>query len=95
MPTAERYARYREDQTTIWVSKTAAAFLQKERERPNESSGSVLDRLIAELRRTRRGTGGAAAKGAATKAAGTKGAARKSAAKKKSAGAATRSRSRA
>ena len=30
MPTAERYSRYREDQTTIWVSKTAAEFLSRD-----------------------------------------------------------------
>lgn len=71
MPTAQQYARYRQDRTTIWVSKTAAAFLAREREHPTESVGTVLDRLITELRRARRGagtTGGAASGGAAKKA---------------------------
>ena len=31
MPSADRYARYRADQTTIWVSKGAAEFLARER----------------------------------------------------------------
>ena len=35
MPNAERYARYRADQTTIWVSKTAAAHLAR-RPAPNK-----------------------------------------------------------
>lgn len=55
MPSAERYARYREDQTTIWVSKTAAAFLAREREGASEGTAAVLDRLLTELRRLRRG----------------------------------------
>ena len=45
MPTAERYARYREDQTTIWVSKTAADFLSRERGSPGEGAAAVLDRV--------------------------------------------------
>lgn len=55
MPTADRYARYRADQTTIWVSKTAAAFLARERTGPTDGAAAVLDRLLAELRRLRRG----------------------------------------
>ena len=54
MPTADRYARYRADQTTIWVSKTAAAFLARERTGPTDGAAAVLDRLLAELRRLRR-----------------------------------------
>ena len=61
MPTAAQYARYRQDRTTIWVSKSAFAFLSREREHPTESVGTVLDRLLTELRRTRRGSGGAGA----------------------------------
>ena len=61
MPTADQYARYRQDRTTIWVSKTAAAFLARERETPGESVGTVLDRLLVELKRARRGGGGARA----------------------------------
>ena len=41
MPTAERYSRYREDQTTIWVSKTAADTLSRERNSP----GALRSRL--------------------------------------------------
>src|SRR4051812_24787491 len=78
MPTAAQYARYRQDRTTIWVSKTAAAFLAREREHVPESVGTVLARLITELRRARRDNGGAS--GAATR-----GAARKGAGAKKSA----------
>ena len=59
MPTAERYARYREAQTTIWVSKTASAFLARERTEAREGTAAVLDRLITELRRLRRGEPGA------------------------------------
>lgn len=54
MPTADQYERYRKDKTTIWVSKTAAAFLRREREIPTEGSALVVDRLLAELRRARR-----------------------------------------
>jgi hypothetical protein len=61
MPTADRYARYREDQTTIWVSKTAAAFLTRERTAPSEGVAAVLDRLLGELRKLRRGAGAPAA----------------------------------
>ena len=60
MPTADRYARYRADQTTIWVSKTAAAFLSRERTAPSEGVAAVLDRLLSELRKLRRGTSAAA-----------------------------------
>ena len=45
MPTAERYARYREAQTTIWVSKTAAAFLARERTEAREGTAAVLEFL--------------------------------------------------
>jgi len=70
MPTAERYSRYREDQTTIWVSKTAADTLSRERNSPGEGAAAVLDRLMNELRKLRRGSAGAAAgAGTATKAA--------------------------
>ena len=75
MPTADQYARYRQDRTTIWVSKAAAAFLAREREHATESVGTVLDRLLTELRRSRRDGGagaGAARKGAGAKKAGTK-----------------------
>jgi hypothetical protein len=54
MPNRARYARYREDQTTIWVSKRAQAFLTRERLTPRESSASVVDRLLRELRSYRR-----------------------------------------
>jgi hypothetical protein len=57
MPTAERYSRYREDQTTIWVSKTAADTLARERNSPGEGASAVLDRLLNELRKLRRGSG--------------------------------------
>lgn len=66
MPTAERYSRYREDQTTIWVSKAASDTLSRERNSPGEGAAAVLDRLLNELRKLRRG-GGASA-GGATKA---------------------------
>jgi hypothetical protein len=59
MPTAERYARYREAQTTIWVSKTASAFLARERTEAREGTAAVLDRLLTELRRLRRSAPGA------------------------------------
>ena len=72
MPTAQQYARYRQDRTTIWVSKTAAAFLAREREHATESVGTVLDRLLTELRRARRGSAGAGAKKAGAKKAGAK-----------------------
>jgi len=88
MPTAERYSRYREDQTTIWVSKSAADFLSRERSSPGEGAAAVLDRVINEYRKMRRTSGGGAptggagaaksatkgaAKGGATKGAGTRG----------------------
>jgi hypothetical protein len=80
MPTASQYARYRQDRTTIWVSKSAFSFLSREREHPTESVGTVLDRLLTELRRTRRGASGSA--GARGAGAAKKGAAKKGAAKK-------------
>jgi len=60
MPTADRYARYRADQTTIWVSKNAATFLARERTAPSEGVAAVLDRLLNELKKLRRGGGAAA-----------------------------------
>jgi len=57
MPTADRYARYRADQTTIWVSKNAATFLARERTAPSEGVAAVLDRLLNELKKLRRGGG--------------------------------------
>jgi hypothetical protein len=54
MPSAERYAQYRADQTTIWVSKRAAEFLARERA-AGESTASTVDRLLTELRAQRRG----------------------------------------
>lgn len=55
MPTSAQYARYRADRTTIWVSKTAAALLARERTHVQESVGVVLDRLLKELKRFRGG----------------------------------------
>jgi hypothetical protein len=93
MPTAERYSRYREDQTTIWVSKSAADFLSRERSSPGEGAAAVLDRVLNEYRKMRRSSGGGAAGGAggATKSA-PKGAAKGGAAKgaAKTGGAGTR-----
>ena len=91
MPTAERYSRYREDQTTIWVSKTAAEFLSRERSSPGEGAAAVLDRVLNEYRKMRRSSGGGAAGGGAAKSA-AKGAAKGGAAKgaAKSGGAGTR-----
>jgi hypothetical protein len=91
MPTAERYSRYREDQTTIWVSKTAADFLSRERSSPGEGAAAVLDRVLNEYRKMRRSSGGGTAgAGAATKSAAkggaAKGGATKSAAKTGGAG---------
>ena len=54
MPSADRYARYREDQTTVWISKRAAAFIAKERTADGEGTAAVLDRLLTELRSLRR-----------------------------------------
>jgi hypothetical protein len=85
MPTAERYSRYREDQTTIWVSKTAADTLSRERNAPGEGAAAVLDRLLNELRKLRRGSGGASGGGAAG---GASGGAAKSAGKSAAKGAA-------
>jgi len=82
MPTAERYSRYREDQTTIWVSKTAAEFLSRERSSPGEGAAAVLDRVLNEYRKMRRSSGGAAA--------GAGGGAAKSAAKGAAKGGATK-----
>jgi len=54
MPTADRYARYREDQTTVWISKRAATFISKERTTDAEGSAAILDRLLIELRSLRK-----------------------------------------
>jgi hypothetical protein len=87
MPSAERYAQYRADMTTIWVSKRAAESLARERE-PGEATAAAVDRLLAELRGLRRGgaTGGGAKvpakKAGAKKAGAKKGAAKTGAAKK-------------
>ena len=81
MPTSAQYARYRQDRTTIWVSKAAAAFLARERDHPTESVGTVLDRLLTELRRGRRGSAPAGA-GAGAKRAGAKKSASKAGAKR-------------
>ena len=67
MPSADRYARYRADQTTIWVSKRAAEFLARERAGSGEATAAALDRLLGELRSLRKGSGGGA--GGAAKAA--------------------------
>jgi hypothetical protein len=53
MPSAERYAQYRADQTTIWVTKRAAEFLARERA-AGESTAGAVDRLLTELRSLRR-----------------------------------------
>ena len=84
MPTAERYSRYREDQTTIWVSETAADFLSRERSSPGEGAAAVLDRVLNEYRKMRRSSGGGAAGG------GGGGGATKGAAKSASKGGATK-----
>ena len=92
MPTAERYSRYREDQTTIWVSKTAAEFLSRERSSPGEGAAAVLDRVLNEYRKMRRSSGGGAAGGAGATKSAAKGAAKGGATKgaAKSGGAGTR-----
>jgi hypothetical protein len=59
MPTADRYSRYREDQTTVWISKAAVALLDRERQSPGEGIASVLDRVLNEFRKLRRGSGAA------------------------------------
>ena len=53
MPSADRYSKYRADQTTVWISKNAREFLDRERA-GGEGTASVLDRLIAEMRKHRR-----------------------------------------
>ena len=65
MPSAERYARYREDQTTVWISKRAATFLARESD--GEGTAAVLDRLLTELRSLRKNTSGAEAASGRTK----------------------------
>jgi hypothetical protein len=94
MPTSAQYARYRQDRTTIWVSKQAAAFLAREREHATESVGTVLDRLLTELRRGRRGSapGGASATKSAAKSAGARKAGAKKAGASKSGAGARRAR---
>ena len=79
MPSADRYARYRADQTTIWVSKRAAEFLARERAATGEATAAALDRLLGELRSLRKAGGGAG--GAAKAARGGAKSASKSAAK--------------
>src|SRR4051794_35898881 len=89
MPTADRYARYREDQTTVWISKSAADFLSRERTSPGEGAAGVLDRVLNEYKKLRRAGGGAsgggggggsstksASKGGASKSAGSRGGAK-------------------
>jgi hypothetical protein len=88
MPTAERYSRYREDQTTIWVSKTAADTLSRERNAPGEGAAAVLDRLLNELRKLRRGSGGGGGATGGSTGGATKSATTKSAPKTASKGAA-------
>jgi hypothetical protein len=63
MPTADRYSRYREDQTTVWISKAAVALLARERQSPGEGIASVLDRVLNEFRKLRRAAGVAAPSG--------------------------------
>ena len=53
MPSADRYAKYRADQTTVWISKTAQDFLNRERT-GGEGTAGVLDREIGELKKHRR-----------------------------------------
>ena len=92
MPTADRYARYREDQTTVWISKSAADFLSRERSSPGEGAAAVLDRVLNEYRKMRRSSGGGAAGGAGATKSAAKGAAKGGATKgaAKSGGAGTR-----
>jgi hypothetical protein len=96
MPSADRYARYRADQTTIWVSKRAAEFLARERAATGEATAAALDRLLGELRSARKAGGGGAG-GAAKSARGGAKSAAKSAAKggAKSASRGTRSAAKA
>ena len=65
MPSAERYARYREDQTTVWISKRAATFLARESD--GEGTAAVLDRLLSELRALRKSASSSEAAPRATK----------------------------
>lgn len=74
MPTADRYSRYRADQTTVWISKAAADLLARERLSPGEGVAAVLDRVLNDYRKLRRASGGSApaksaAKGASKSAA--------------------------
>lgn len=57
MPTADRYSRYREDQTTVWISKAAVALLDRERQSPGEGIAAVLDRVLNDYRKLRRASG--------------------------------------
>lgn len=57
MPSADRYAKYRADQTTVWISKNAQDFMNRERA-GGEGTAGVLDRLINELKRHRRANPG-------------------------------------
>lgn len=54
MPTLARYRKYRKDQTTIWISKSARTFFDRERDRAGEGTAQVVDRLIRELRSRRK-----------------------------------------
>lgn len=81
MPTTERYSRYRADQTTIWVSKTAADFLSREKNTPGEGAAAVLDRVLNEYKKLRRSSGGASASKAPAKKAAAKLPAKKAAKK--------------
>lgn len=53
MPSADRYSKYRADQTTVWISKNAADFMARERA-GGEGTAAVLDRLVTELKKHRR-----------------------------------------
>lgn len=53
MPNRERYRRQSGEQTTIWITKAAKARLDLERE-DGESTTSLFDRLLQELRGYRR-----------------------------------------
>lgn len=53
MPNRERYQRKSGEETTIWITKAAKETLDRERE-DGESTVTVIDRLLRELRRFRR-----------------------------------------
>lgn len=62
MPSADRYTKYRADQTTVWISKAARDFLARERSGGEGTSG-VLDRVINELKKHRKANPSLAAEG--------------------------------